>query len=71
MSTEENKAIMQRFTDAVNQKDLAIWDEVCTVSCIFHDPPPGEITLEDYKRTSLGGSLLTLIGNSRSMMRWL
>jgi len=50
MSTEENKAIMRRFSEAINQKNLAIWDEVCTASCISHDPPPGEITLENYKK---------------------
>ena len=50
MSTEENKAIVQRFIDGVNQKNAAIWDEVCTANCVFHDPPPSEVTLGDYKK---------------------
>ena len=58
MSTEGNKAIIRRFSDAINQKNVAIWDEVCAASCIFRDPPPGEITLEDYKK-GISGWLAT------------
>jgi steroid delta-isomerase-like uncharacterized protein len=51
MSTEENKAIVRRFTEEVNQGNLAALDELCAPNWVYHDPDfPDVRTLADYKR---------------------
>jgi steroid delta-isomerase-like uncharacterized protein len=49
MSTEENKAIAHHFWDAYNQRNVAVFDELCAADFVLHDPPFGEIALEDLK----------------------
>ena len=36
MSEEENKAIMHRGYEALNQRNLAVFDEMCTPDFVFH-----------------------------------
>ncbi len=51
MSTEENKATVRRFTEEVNQGNVAALDELCAPNWVYHDPDfPDVRTLEDYKR---------------------
>ena len=57
MSTEENKAIAQRWIEGINQKNVAVWDEVCAADCVIHDPPPNDIRLEEYQAGVSGGWL--------------
>jgi predicted ester cyclase len=40
MSTEENKTLARRFyEDVFNQRNLALVDELCTATHVFHNPP--------------------------------
>ncbi len=66
MSTEDNKAAIRRLLDGLNQKDVAVVDELCTPDFVLHDPgsplPAGGIrSREDYKQY-LSGFLASLPG---------
>jgi steroid delta-isomerase-like uncharacterized protein len=55
MSTEENKANVRRFTDGLNQKNVAIIDELCTPDYVNHDPANPQVrSREDYKQWFTG-----------------
>jgi steroid delta-isomerase-like uncharacterized protein len=41
MSTEQNKAVMRRFFDAVNQNNLVLLDELITDDIVTHTAVPG------------------------------
>jgi predicted ester cyclase len=38
MSTEQNKAAVRRYWEGYNAHNLDVWDEVCTLNYINHDP---------------------------------
>ena len=42
MSTESNKAIVQRFYEAFNGRKLPMLDEIVTPDFIDHNPGPGQ-----------------------------
>lgn len=43
MSTDTNKAVICRFVEEViNQKNLAVVDEICSPDFVEHDPLPGQ-----------------------------
>ena len=52
MSTEDNKAIVRRWTEeGGNQGNLAVFDELSAPNWVYHDPSfPTVRTLADYKR---------------------
>src|SRR5438270_11217837 len=52
MSTEDNKAIVRRWTEeGWNQRNWAVFDELAAFNWIIHDPSLPQVrTLEDYKR---------------------
>jgi len=51
MSTEENKALIRRLFDGINQKDVAVIDELCTPDFVTHDPAnPTVRSREDFKQ---------------------
>ena len=52
MSTEDNKAIVRRWTEeGWNQRNWAVFDELAASNWVYHDPSlPNVRTLEDYKR---------------------
>ena|SRR2546430_1128685 len=55
MSTEENKANVRRFTDDINQKNVAVIDELCTPDYVNHDPANPQVrSREDYKQWFTG-----------------
>ena len=55
MSTEENKANVHRFTDGLNQKNVAVIDELCTPDYVNHDPANPQVrSREDYKQWFTG-----------------
>lgn len=55
MSTEDNKAVILRLVDRLNQRDVAVLDEVCTSDFVNHDPANPQVrTREDYKQWFTG-----------------
>ena len=55
MSTEDNKALVRRLFDRLNQKDVAVLDEVCTPDFVFHDPANPQVrSREDFKQWITG-----------------
>ncbi len=50
MSTEENKANVRRGFEAVNQKNLAVFDELLTPDIVFHNASTTNQGLEAYKQ---------------------
>ena len=44
MSTEENKAIVRRFTEAINQRTLDVFDEIIDADCPRNARQPGSST---------------------------
>jgi len=50
MSTEENKALMRRWIEAVNQRNLAVFDELCAPEFVYHDASKTMQGLEPYKQ---------------------
>ena len=65
MSTEQNKAILQRWMDAFNEHDLAqldrLADELYTNDYILHDPgfpalPPGPAGVKQFVHDVLSSS---------------
>lgn len=55
MSTEDNKAFIRRILDGLNQKNVAIIDELCTPDFVFHDPANPQVrSREDFKQWFTG-----------------
>ena len=55
MSTEDNKAVIRRIIDGLNQKDVAVLDELCTPDFVSHDPANPQVrSREDYKQWFTG-----------------
>jgi len=50
MSTEDNKAHVRRGFEAVNQKNLAVFDELLTPDVVFHSASTTMQGLEAYKQ---------------------
>jgi steroid delta-isomerase-like uncharacterized protein len=50
MSTEDNKAHVRRGFEAVNQKNLAVFDELLTPDAVFHFASTTMQGLEAYKQ---------------------
>ena len=50
MSTEDNKAHVHRGFEAVNQKNLAVFDELLTPDVVFHNASTTMQGLEAYKQ---------------------
>ena len=50
MSTEDNKANVRRGFEAVNQKNLAVFDELLTPDVVFHSASTTMQGLEAYKQ---------------------
>ena len=50
MSTEENKANVRRGFEAVNQKNLAVFDELLTPDIVVHNASTTNQGLEAYKQ---------------------
>ena len=50
MSTEDNKAHVRRGFEAVNQKNLAVFDELLTPDVVFHNASTTMQGLEAYKQ---------------------
>jgi steroid delta-isomerase-like uncharacterized protein len=48
MSTEENKALMRRWIETVNQRNLAVFDELCARDFVYHDASKTMQGLEPY-----------------------
>ena len=55
MSTEDNKAVIHRLLDRLNQKDVAALDEFCTPDFVNHDPANPQVrSREDFKQWFAG-----------------
>ena len=50
MSTEDNKAHVRRGFEAVNQKNLAVYDELLAPDVVFHNASTTMQGLEAYKQ---------------------
>jgi len=50
MSTEDNKAHVRRGFEAVNQKNLAVFDELLTPDVVFHNASTTMQGIEAYKQ---------------------
>jgi steroid delta-isomerase-like uncharacterized protein len=51
MSTEDNKAVIHRLVDGLNQHDAAVVDEVCAPDFAYHDPANPQVhSREDFKQ---------------------
>ena len=51
MSTEDNKTLVRRFyEDAFNQRNLALVDELCSTTHVFHNPPTTLHGREEFKQ---------------------
>src|SRR5581483_6724639 len=50
MSTEDNKANVRRGFEAVNQKNLTVFDELLTPDIVFHSASTTMQGLEAYKQ---------------------
>ena len=50
MSTEENKALMRRWIEAVNQRNLAVLDELCVPDFVYHNASQTMQGLEPFKQ---------------------
>ena len=56
MSTEQNKAIVQRYREAHNSNQLDRLDEIVAANLIAHNPMPGlPPGLEGGKMAHMGG----------------
>jgi predicted ester cyclase len=58
LSTETNVAAVRRFWEGFNAHDLDVWDAVCTLGFVNHDPglPTPDADLQTLKQT-IGGLL--------------
>jgi steroid delta-isomerase-like uncharacterized protein len=51
MSTEDNKALVRHlYEDVFNQRNLALADELCATSHVFHNPPTTLHGREEFKQ---------------------
>jgi len=51
MSTEDNKTLVRRFyEDAFNQRNLALVNELCSTTHVFHNPPTTLHGREEFKQ---------------------
>ena len=51
MSTEDNKTLVRRFyEDVFNQRNLALVDELCSTTHVFHNPPTTLRGREEFKQ---------------------
>ena len=51
MSTEDNKALVRRLYDRLNQKDVAVIEEQGTPDFVYHDPANPQVrSREDCKQ---------------------
>ena len=51
MSIEDNKALVRRFyEDVFNQRNLALVDELCSTTHVFHNPPTTLHGREEFKQ---------------------
>ena len=51
MSTEDNKTLVRRFyEDVFNQRNLALVDELCSTTHVFHNPPTTLHGREEFKQ---------------------
>ena len=51
MSTEDNKVLVRRFyEEVINQKNLALVDELCTTTHVYHNPPTTLHGREEFKQ---------------------
>lgn len=51
MSTEDNKALVRRFyEDVFNQRNLALVDQLCSATHVFHNPPTILHGREEFKQ---------------------
>ncbi len=46
MSTEDNKALVRRFYEEFNQKNLAVIDQYLDPNFVDHSPPPGIVVAD-------------------------
>ena len=53
MLTEDNKAIVRRVFEAINEKNWAVLDDVFSAGCIFHGPWGEEKVTQLIKRVAL------------------
>jgi steroid delta-isomerase-like uncharacterized protein len=55
MSTDDNKAVIRRLFDGLNQKDVSVMDELCTLDLVYHDPANPQVrSREDFKQWFTG-----------------
>ena len=54
MSTEDNKALVRRWFDALNKKDLAVFDELCAPGFVHHSASATIQGLAAYKQALSG-----------------
>ncbi len=54
MSIEDNKALVRRWIEALNQKNLAAFDELCAPDFVHHSPSTTVQGLETYKQAISG-----------------
>ena len=51
MSTADNKALVRRFyEDVFNQRNLALVDQLCSATHVFHNPPTTLHGREEFKQ---------------------
>ncbi len=57
MSTEQNKAIANRIVEAINQKNLGLFDELIAADAVDHAAPPGMPPTRETAKQYLGAML--------------
>jgi len=50
MSTEDNKTLIRRWIEAVNQRNLAVLDELCVPDFVYHNASQTMQGLEAFKQ---------------------
>ena len=54
MSVEENKALVRRWIEAINKKNVAVFDEIFTANYVAHTPGAEENDPESIKQLMTG-----------------
>jgi steroid delta-isomerase-like uncharacterized protein len=54
MSTEENKALVRRWIEAINNKNVAVFDEIFAANYVAHTPGAEENNPESVKQLMTG-----------------